>query len=215
MSHNFEVTQSELLVDAPVIALRRDTLVMPGGGTADREVVEHFGAVAIVALDDQNRIALVEQYRPSVRRRLRELPAGILDFHEEDELTAAKRELQEEAGLAADDWGVLIDVVTSPGFAEEAVRIYLARGLSEVEQPEAEDEEADMEFSWLPLEEARAAVMRGEFLNSIAITGILAANEVVSGRAELRDVAEPFEIRPTSMAARRSAAGILPDMKRI
>lgn len=215
MSHSFEVTESQLLVDAPVIAVRRDTLVMPGGETANREIVEHFGAVAVVALDDEGRIAVVEQFRPSVRRRLRELPAGILDFYEEDELEAAKRELQEEAGLAADNWGVLVDVVTSPGFAEEAVRIYLARGLSEVDRPEAEDEEADMDLSWMPLEDAHAAVMRGEIVNSIAVTGILAASEVVAGRAALRDVSEPFEIRPTTMASRRAAQGIVPDMKRM
>ena len=90
---------------------------MPGGGLADREIVEHFGAVAVVALDKENRLIMVEQYRHSVRQRLLELPAGLLDIAGEDELEAAQRELAEEAGLAAQDWGVLVDLVTSPGFA--------------------------------------------------------------------------------------------------
>ena len=146
MSHEFTVTASEVLLDAPIIAVRRDRVIMPGGKEAAREIVEHFGAVAVVALDDNGRVAMVEQYRHSVGERLLELPAGLLDMHEEDELACAQRELQEEAGLAADEWGVLVDLVTSPGFAEEAVRVFLARGLSEVDQPEAEHEEADMGF---------------------------------------------------------------------
>ena len=215
MAHNFEVLDSHLLHDAPIIALRRDRLLMPGGTTSNREIVEHFGAVAVVAMDDEGCIAMVEQYRHSVGRRLWELPAGILDIYQEAELETAKRELQEEAGLAADDWAVLVDVVTSPGFAEEAVRIFLARGLHEVERPEAEHEEADMDFAWVALDEARARVMRGEIVNSIAVAGILAASEVAAGRAEPRDVAEPFDLRPSSLASRRSRAGIIPDMKQI
>ncbi|UIZ93100.1 NUDIX hydrolase [Corynebacterium sp. CNCTC7651] len=215
MHHEFTVRNSEILVDAPILALRRDRLVMPGGNEADREIVEHFGAVAVVAVDAQGRVAMVEQYRHSVRRRLKELPAGILDFHEEDALATAKRELVEEAGLEAAEWGLLVDLVTSPGFAEEAVRVYIARDLTEVERPEAEDEEADMGFSWVQLEEARSEVMRGGIVNSIAVAGILAASEVEAGRAEPRDVGEPFDLRPTSMAKRRSAQGVVPDMKRI
>mgnify|MGYP002759404958 FL=1 len=145
--HQFKVTDSELLIDAPILALRRDTVTMPGGTTATREVVEHFGAVAVVAVDENDRIAMVEQYRHTVGRRLWELPAGLLDFDGEDALTTAKRELVEEAGLEAENWSVLVDLVTSPGFAEEAVRVFLATGLSETERPEAEDEEADMELS--------------------------------------------------------------------
>ena len=215
MAHQFRTVGTEQLLDAPIIAVRRDDVVMPGEVVAQREVVEHLGAVAVVALDDSNRVAMVEQYRHSVRRRLLELPAGILDIAGEGELETAKRELQEEAGLAAAEWGLLVDVVTSPGFAEEAVRVFLARDLSEVERPEAEDEEADMDLHWLPLDSAREAVMAGRITNSIAVAGILAASEVVAGRADARDVAEPFDLRPTSMPERRVADGIEPDMKRI
>lgn len=215
MSHDFTVTDSQLLVDAPILALRRDRLAMPGGREANREIVEHFGAVAVVALDTDGRVAMVEQYRHSVGRRLLELPAGLLDIHAEPELDTAQRELYEEAGLEANTWAVLVDLVTSPGFAEEAVRVFIARGLREVERPEAEDEEADMDLRWVPLAEARAAVIRGEIVNSIAVAGILAAGEVEAGRAVPRGTDEPFTLRPTSLAARRAAQGTVPDMKRI
>lgn len=213
--HEFTVTDSELLVDAPILALRRDTVTMPGDTTAKREVVEHFGAVAVVAVDERDRIAMVEQYRHTVGRRLWELPAGILDFDGENELDTAKRELMEEAGLEAQDWSVLVDLVTSPGFAEEAVRVFLASGIGEMERPEAEDEEADMDFAWVPLEDARAGVMDGRITNSIAIAGILAASEVLAGRAEARGTDTPFELRPTHMSDRRRVQGITPDMKKI
>ncbi|OFL92506.1 NUDIX hydrolase [Corynebacterium sp. HMSC055D05] len=215
MSHEFTVESSEVLIDAPIIAVRRDSVVMPGGKPANREIVEHFGAVAVVALDDDGRVALVEQYRHSVGKRLLELPAGLLDMYEEDELVCAKRELVEEAGLEAEQWGVLVDLVTSPGFAEEAVRVFVAKQLREVERPDAEDEEADMDFRWVPLSEATQMVLRGEIVNSIAVGGILAACRVAEGKAQSRDVSEPFELRPQSLPKRRAERGIVPDMKRI
>lgn len=213
--HEFSVTDSESLHEAPILALRRDTVTMPGGSTARREIVEHFGAVAVVALNDEGQIAMVEQYRHSVERRLWELPAGILDIYGEDPVDCAARELQEEAGLAAQQWHLLSDIVTSPGFCEEAVRIFLARDLSAVERPEAEDEEADMQLKWVSLDEARAAVMNGRITNSIAVVGILAASEVVAGRHAARDPHTPFNLRPSSMADRRHARGITPDMKKL
>lgn len=211
-SHEFTVTGSELLVDAPILALRRDQVVMPGGETADREIVEHFGAVAVVAVRG-TEIAMVRQYRRSAGRRLWELPAGLLDIAEEDPLDCARRELAEEAGLAAADWSLLVDMFTSPGVFDEAVRIYLARDLSEVDRPVAEHEEADMEFAWIPLDEARGKVMAGEINNAIAVAGIMTAAEVLAGRAKPRDVGTPFTDRPHALAGRRIAAGRTPDMK--
>lgn len=213
--HDFEVVDSELLVDAPILALRRDTVTMPGGTTAKREVVEHFGAVAVVAVDDKGRIAMVEQYRHTVGRRLWELPAGLLDIDGEDALDTAKRELVEEAGLEAGQWSLLVDLVTSPGFAEEAVRVFLAAELRGTERPEAEEEEADMDFAWVPLEDARARVMDGQISNSIAIAGILSASEVLAGRASARGTDTPFELRPTHLSGRRHEQGVTPDLKKI
>ncbi|MHC2797734.1 NUDIX hydrolase [Corynebacterium sp. HMSC059E07] len=212
MSHHFRTVGTELLVDAPIIAVRRDDVVMPGEVVAQREVVEHLGAVAVVALDENNRIAMVEQYRHSVGKRLWELPAGLLDVKGEDELSGAQRELQEEAGLAAEEWAVLTDLVTSPGFCEEAVRVFLARGLSSVPKLNAEgDEEADMGFAWVPLAEAVERILVGEIVNSIAVAGILAAYVCVRGDATPRPVGSPFELRPESIAHRRPG----PDLKQL
>ena len=212
MSHEFRTVGTELLVDAPIIAVRRDDVVMPGEVVAQREVVEHLGAVAVVALDENNRIAMVEQYRHSVGKRLWELPAGLLDVKGEDELSGAQRELQEEAGLAAEEWAVLTDLVTSPGFCEEAVRVFLARGLSSVPKLNAEgDEEADMGFAWVPLAEAVERILMGEIVNSIAVAGILAAYVCVRENATPRTVDSPFELRPRSIAHRRPG----PDLKKL
>ncbi|MCG7260064.1 NUDIX hydrolase [Corynebacterium aurimucosum] len=212
MSHEFRTVGTELLVDAPIIAVRRDDVVMPGEVVAQREVVEHLGAVAVVALDENNRIAMVQQYRHSVGKRLWELPAGLLDVKGEDELSGAQRELQEEAGLAAEEWAVLTDLVTSPGFCEEAVRVFVARGLSSVPKLNAEgDEEADMGFAWVPLAEAVERILMGEIVNSIAVAGILAAYVCVREDATPRTVDSPFELRPTSIAYRRPG----PDLKKL
>ena len=209
MAHDFKVLDSQLLVEAPILALRRDEVLMPGGVTASREVVEHLGAVAVVAIDPDDRIAMVSQYRHSVGKRLWELPAGLLDVRGEDELTGAQRELQEEAGLSAQTWSVLTDLVTSPGFCEEAVRVFLASELSDVPRIEATgDEEADMEIAWVGLDEAVDKVLRGDIVNSIACSGILAAYAVLRGGKQTRSVEEPFDLRPTSMSSRRTGADL-------
>lgn len=212
MAHDFKVLSSQLLFDAPIIAVRKDELAMPNEQVAYRDVVEHMGAVAVAAVNDAGEIAMVHQYRHAVKRRLWELPAGLLDVKDESELAGAQRELVEEAGLKAAQWSVLADIVTSPGFCEETARVYLAQDLTEVERPEAfGDEEADMDFAWIKLDEAVAKVLAGEINNSIAVTGILAAWQVLNGHGQARDVTAPFDLRPTSIATRRSG----PDLKKI
>ena len=211
MAHDFQVLSSQLLFDAPIIAVRKDELAMPNEQVAYRDVVEHMGAVAVAAVNDAGEIAMVHQYRHAVKRRLWELPAGLLDVKDESELAGAQRELVEEAGLKAAQWSVLADIVTSPGFCEETARVYLAQDLTEVERPEAfGDEEADMDFAWIKLDEAVAKVLAGEINNSIAVTGIFAAWQVLNGHGQARDVTAPFDLRPTSIATRRSG----PDLKK-
>ncbi|SQG64635.1 ADP-ribose pyrophosphatase [Corynebacterium renale] len=213
--HTYSVVRSDLLVDAPIIALRRDEVTMPGGHTAGREIVEHFGSVVIAAVDKQQRIALVRQYRHSVGRRLWELPAGLLDFAGEEALEAAKRELAEEAGVKAETWNVLADVVTSPGFCDEASRIFLARDVTRVDKPVGEDEEADMVVEWVDLAEARRAVMAGHIVNSLAVSGILSCAHVILDGGTPRSVDSPWSDRPQALARRRQTQGVVPDMKKI
>ena len=201
MAFEYQVVDSELLVDGAIFGVRRDTLTMPEGGTATRDLVEHFGAVAVVAYDGR-KIALVRQYRRSVDRRLWELPAGLLDIADEDPLDAAKRELLEEAGLGATKWSVLVDLVSSPGFSDEAVRVYLATGLYKQDRPAGEGEEADLENRWVAL------------TNGIAIAGIMTADAVERKVRRPRSTQTPFELRPTALTRRRKAAGMVGDMKK-
>lgn len=214
-THDFRVLDTELLLESPILAVRRDTLAMPGEVTGRREIVEHFGAVAVVAVNDAGEVALVRQYRHSVQSRLWELPAGLLDIDGEDEISTARRELAEEAGLAAGRWDVLCDLVTSPGFCDETVRVFLARDLHECERGEVEHEEADLISEWTPLATAREMIMRGEIINAIAISGLMTASEVLAGRATPRPITAPNPWRPTALPRRRREAGVGPDLKKI
>ena len=140
-AHVFAVKSSEVVYDGAILALRLDQVEMPGGRVAEREVVEHFGAVAVVARDEDGRIAMVRQYRHPVGRRLLEIPAGLLDKGGvEQPLAAAQRELAEETDLRAQRWQVLVDLDLSPGFTDEALRVYLAEELSQHHVAEREDE---------------------------------------------------------------------------
>jgi len=203
--HVFETTSSETLHTGKIFALRRDQVRMPGGKGVTREVVEHFGAVAVVAMDDDGNIPMVYQYRHALGRRLWELPAGLLDVHGEAAHLTAARELQEEAGLQARTWRVLVDLVSTPGFSDESVRVYLATGLTEVGRPEAHDEEADMTLQWYPLAEAARKVLNGEIVNAIAVAGILAAHAVTTGFLQSRPLDSPWIDKPTAFAARKAA----------
>ncbi|AMU78047.1 ADP-ribose pyrophosphatase [Mycobacteroides abscessus] len=187
-----------------ILALRRDRVAMPGGGSATREVVEHYGAVAVAAVDEAGRVALVYQYRHPLGHRLWELPAGLLDIAGEDSQRAAARELLEEAGIEAGTWRVLVDAAASPGFTDEVVRVFLATGLSHPGRGESHDEEADMTVRWVPLSEAVSMVMAGEVVNAIAVAGILATHVALGGH-HTRPVDAPWPDRPTAFAERKAA----------
>lgn len=200
--HDFETLASETVYVGNIFALRADEVSMPGGKSARREVVEHYGAVAVVAIDDDGNVVLVYQYRHPLGRRLWELPAGLLDLGGEPPEVTAARELQEEAGLAASQWRVLVDLDSTPGFSDESVRVYLATGLTEIDQPEPEHEEADMSVTRVPLAEAVARVFSGDIVNAIAVAGILAAHTAKDVES-LRRVDAPWVDRPTAFWRRK------------
>ncbi|TDD05064.1 NUDIX hydrolase [Saccharopolyspora terrae] len=201
--HEFTTLASEDVYVGRILALRADEVGMPGGGHARREVVEHYGAVAIAAIDEQERVVLVHQYRYPIGRRLWELPAGLLDVAGEPPVRTAQRELAEEAGLAAEDWSVLVDVATSPGFTDEVVRVFLATGLSEVTRPDAVgDEEADLIIERFPLAEAIRMAFAGEIVNGPAVAGLLAAQAARGGVAQTRPADAEWVDRPRRFAAR-------------
>ncbi|MCV7258955.1 NUDIX domain-containing protein [Mycobacterium shimoidei] len=203
--HVFETTSSETLHTGKIFALRVDHVRMPGGKTVTREVVEHFGAVAVVAIDDDGNIPMVYQYRHPFGRRLWELPAGLLDVSGEAPHLTAARELREEAGLQAETWHTLVDLDSTPGFSDESVRVYSATGLTQVDRPQAHDEEADMTMRWYPIDEAARQVFTGEIVNSLAVAGILAALAVRQGFAQPRPVDAPWVDKPTAFARRQMA----------
>jgi ADP-ribose pyrophosphatase len=204
--HEFAVSDSETVYVGRVLAVRLDHVVMPCGRVAQREIVEHPGAVAIVPLHDDASVVMIDQYRHAVGRRLRELPAGLLDTPGEDPVATARRELVEEVGCTAQDWSVLVDVVSSPGFSDEAVRVFLARGLTDIGRPAGgDDEEADLSVVRVPLADAVRQVLAGEIVNASTVAGLLAAQAVLAGTAQPRPVDASWPDRPTRFAARAGA----------
>ncbi|HEY1673577.1 MAG TPA: NUDIX hydrolase [Streptosporangiaceae bacterium] len=179
-----------------IISVRSDTIRVPEGTTAEREVVEHPGAVGVVALDTDDRVLMIRQYRHAVGRELWELPAGLRDVAGEPAAQTGRRELLEETGYRARDWHVLADYFSSPGIFTERLRVFLARGLEEVPAADRdfvpENEEAHLVLDWVPLDRAVSLVLAGDLHNGVAVVGLLAAHTArQNGFAGLRDVDAP------------------------
>lgn len=176
-----EVIQSDLVYKGWVWDVRSDRVAY-GDGEIVREYVDHTGAVAVLALDDDGRVLLIQQYRHPIRHRDWELPAGLLDIAGEDPMVAAQRELAEEADLVARDWQPLVSTWTTPGGNSELIRIYLATGIQAAPAAyEREDEEADIRLEWVPLSDAADAVLEGRLRNGILSIGVLAAERRLRG----------------------------------
>jgi 8-oxo-dGDP phosphatase len=198
---------SEVVYKGAVWDVRRDAFGY-NGDTIVREYVDHTGAVAILALDDDDRMLLIKQYRHPVRYREWEIPAGLLDIEGEDPLVAARRELAEEADLQAERWEVLSEFCNSPGGSDEATRIYLARGLSASKQAfDRTDEEADIEVRWVPLDQVVDAVLARRVQNPGLTIGVLALQ---AARARGFSTLAPGDIawpRHPKLARKADAAG--------
>jgi 8-oxo-dGTP pyrophosphatase MutT (NUDIX family) len=190
------VIDSEIVFRGRVWDIRRDTFEY-GGQNIARDFVDHTGAVAVLALDDDDNVLLIKQYRHPIGTRDWELPAGLLDIHGESPLVAAQRELAEETDLAAADWSLLTEFHNSPGGSNEAIRVYLARGLSSTPAFDRTDEEADMELRWVPLLEAVDAVLDRRIGNAIVCVAVLAAQALESrGWVGLGDADAPWPQHP-------------------
>jgi 8-oxo-dGTP pyrophosphatase MutT (NUDIX family) len=191
----YEVLASEEIYTGRVISLRKDTVAMPEGGSSVREIVTHPGAVGVLALDDDGAVVMLKQYRHAIGEHLWELPAGLRDADGEPPLETAKRELAEEVGLAAERWELLTTSLSTPGFCDEMVGLYLAQGLSPVDRPEGftvEHEELDMTVERVPFDRALQMVFDGTVRNSLAVIGILAAAAHRSASPQLRAVDTAF-----------------------
>lgn len=178
MTHDYRVRSSAIEYSAFKFEMVRDSVAMPDDGVADRIYLRHPGAVAVVAIDEDDRVALVNQYRHPVREHLWELPAGLRDVEGEPAAETAARELVEETDMRAGTIEPLIELYSSPGCSDEWIPVFLAGQLSPVPDSERHvrtDEEAEMETRWWPLEDAVAGILSSKIRNGIAIAGILAA----------------------------------------
>ncbi|MEU6147413.1 NUDIX hydrolase [Streptomyces sp. NPDC047081] len=196
----WEIRATETPFRGNKTSVRTDDVVMPDGSVVRRDYQVHPGSVAVLALDDAGRVLLIRQYRHPVRQKLWEIPAGLLDVPGENPLHAAQRELYEEAHVKAEDWRVLTDVYTTPGGCDEAVRIFLARDLSEAEGERfaVEDEEIDLEYARVPVDELVRGVLAGELHNNCLVVGVLSlvAAQASGGLDTLRPADAEWPARP-------------------
>mgnify|MGYP005811831817 CR=1 FL=1 len=206
MANLLDVPESWATLSHHVLARGRvsdfveDVVQLPDGGTMTRQWTTHPGAVAVMALDEYQRVAVVQQYRHPVGWRLLEPPAGILDGPGESPLDAARRELAEEAGLSAADWRVLVDWFSSPGGLQESLRIYLARSLTPVDRPDGfqpVDEEVDMGLAWVDLADVVDGLYAGRLQSpSLAVGTLALALALREGRVDrLRPADAPWPAR--------------------
>lgn len=170
------VAESRTVHEGMVWDIARDTIDFAPGVRFDREYVKHTGAVAVLAVDDRDRMLLIRQYRHPAAATLWEIPAGLLDVDGEDPAAAAGRELVEEAGVRAESLEQLLAFRPSPGGSDELIRIYLATGLEECvdEDFEKRDEEAEILVRWEKVEDIARAVLAGEITSGTLVAGVLA-----------------------------------------
>lgn len=182
------ITSRETLYEGRVWDVRQEVFDY-AGSPLTRDYVAHTGAVAILALDTDDNVLVIQQYRHPVRLREWEIPAGLLDIAGEPAIECAKRELAEEADLTADTWHLLADYATSPGGSDEIIRVFLARDLHATAEPhDREGEESDMVVRWVPLADAVDSVLAGNVSNSIFTIALLTAHAAKQrGWSTLRD----------------------------
>ncbi len=194
------IRSHEVLGEGAVSDYVDDVVATPDGAEMHRQYLLHPGAVAVIALDDADRVVVVRQYRHPVGFQLIEPPAGLLDADGESWLAAAQRELAEEAMLAADDWRLLIDMFTSPGCNSESIRFFLARGLRDVPRPDGfvvEHEELHMEICLVPLADLVDGIYAGRVQSPSLVAGVLALEAArLAGRLDdLRPADAPWPAR--------------------
>ena len=198
---SWPVLDGRVLAEGGITTYREDLVRMIDGTEARRQYTTHHGAVAVVALDGQGRMLTLRQYRHPVRRLLWELPAGLLDKPGEQPLEAAKRELYEEAHLQAAEWRVLVDYFNSSGTADEATRVFVARGISEADGEAfvREGEEAGIIARWVPLADMLERVLDGRVGTSsmaVSVPALHAALGRPGGWDALRPADSPWPARP-------------------
>ncbi|CAN5351556.1 NUDIX hydrolase [soil metagenome] len=170
-----KVVSSDVVWQGKIFDMRRETFDY-GDSTITRDFLDHPGAVAVLVLDENERVLLIQQYRHPIGTREWEIPAGLLDIDGESPLIGAQRELAEEVDLVAEQWDLLADFATTPGGSNEVIRIYLARGISAAADVfDREEEEADIVKRWVSLDDLVDAVLDRTIGNSILSIAALSA----------------------------------------
>ena len=195
---SFPIVSTDAQFEGKVWSIRSDTVDFDGR-IIERDIVIHPGAVAVIAIDDEDRVLLIRQYRHPIATYIFEPPAGLLDVAGEAPEITAQRELAEESGYQARHWHVLVDFLNSPGGSSEAIRIYLARDLHELPEGRpltGEAEEMFLPRTWVDLEDAKDLVLSGAISGPTTVAGILAAWAFrAQGWSGLREVNEPWAMR--------------------
>jgi ADP-ribose pyrophosphatase len=173
--------QSEKIYDGRIIQLKVDDVTLPNGKTSKREIVNHPGAVAILALTSDNKIVLVEQYRKALERSIIEIPAGKLEKGEAP-IHTAHRELEEETGYVVDDLTFIQAFATSPGFADEIIHVYLAENLRVAENKASLDEDEFVELLEVTIEEAEQLMLEGKIFDAKTAFAVLWAKQYIANK---------------------------------
>ncbi len=168
---------SEDIFDGIILNVKRDTVRLPNGGTATREVIRHIGAVCVIPVTEDGQVIVERQYRYPYDTVITEIPAGKLDSRGEDPLEAAKRELREETGFTADSWTELGGFYPAAAYSDEYITMYMAQDLHQGKQDLDPDEFLDVEK--VPLDDLVEDVMAGRIPDSKTQTAILKAARIL------------------------------------
>uniref|UniRef100_UPI00402B05D2 ADP-ribose pyrophosphatase n=1 Tax=Bacillus methanolicus TaxID=1471 RepID=UPI00402B05D2 len=163
--------KTEQIFSGRVVKLQVDDVELPNGQTSKREIVRHPGAVAVIAITNENKIVMVEQYRKPLEKSIVEIPAGKLEKGEDPRITAL-RELEEETGYECEQMEWLISFATSPGFADEIIHIYVAKGLSKKENAAGLDEDEFVDLIELTLDEALQYIKEQRIYDSKTVIAV-------------------------------------------
>jgi ADP-ribose pyrophosphatase len=178
MDQTETVISSERIYEGRIVRLRVDTVTLPNGKQSKREVVEHGGAVAVVAMKDEDTVLMVRQFRLPAGKPLLEIVAGGIDG-EEDPKEAARRELAEEIGMVPETLIPLYEAFVAPGYTTEKIYGFLAKGLRDA--PEEPDEDEFVEMVTMSLGDAIAAIASGEIQDMKSIAGLTMAARILKG----------------------------------
>ena len=170
-------TGSQEIFDGVILHVYKDTVELPNGNPATREVIRHVGAVGVIPVTDDGKVIVERQFRYPLNRVITEIPAGKLDSFTEDRLSAAKRELEEETGYTAKEWTDLGDYYPTPAYCDERITLYLARGLTLGQRHLDEDE--FLNFEAVPLETLVEQVMDGTITDGKTQVAILKAARIL------------------------------------